>query len=256
MLIECPSGLSFHARKWKIGDRRNLHDNKIIKQGLLLRKMLEAVDQGVEDPGPYELEAGKKVQWIKIALSDIISALIDIRISTKPELDYNDVCEQCGAKMPLSINLTELNRVPMSSDGIEHLSTGNPLETMFPTEEGEVQAKVRALVGSDAPKIAKYYKQDPSTVAEVQAVLHLVEIQNGSAEPLKGINAIWEFYKNQDWDFQNALGDFTTKVFGGVETQVETECQRCSAEQNSVVPFTADFFYPPRSNTTSSMAIF
>jgi hypothetical protein len=256
MLMTCPSGLKFKARKWLIGDRRNLRDNKVVKQGLLLRRMLEVVDEGVEDPGPYPFEAGKKAKWGKVAIPDIIDALIEIRISTKSELDYNDACEQCGAKIPLTIDLKGLTRLPMSSEGTDHLSSGAPLETDLPCEDGTARVKIRLLLGEDMPKLTKYYRQDPALLEEAQAVLHLVEVTPpGATEPLTQINAIWDFYRKQGWEFQDGLTDFLSKVSGGVETRVDSECRRCNAEQTSVIPFGVEFFYPQKTSSISSMGM-
>jgi len=262
MLITGPSGLSFHARKWKIGDRRNLRDRNITKQGLLLKKMLEVVDEGIEDPGPYTfLEQGKPGVWNKISIPDILDSLIDIRISTKPILDYNESCAQCGAKIPLSIDLRDLIRAPMSDIGKGHLSSGIPIETILPCEdkngdEAEAKVKVRFLLGEDMPKLTKYYQKDPALMEEAQQVLHMAEISvPWIPEPLKSVNAIWDFYKDQPWEFQSGLEDFVAKISGGVDTKVETDCPRCHMEQTSVIPFGVEFFYPQKSSSISSMGM-
>jgi hypothetical protein len=263
MLVRCASGLAFHARKWKIGDRRNLHDRNILKQGLLMRKMLEAVDEGIESPGPYPFEVGKKVPWAKACLTDIIDALIQIRITTKPMLDYNEICEQCGAQIPLSIDLRHLKQTPMSSEGKAHLSSGEPIvktvdlrdpESMEGEATPSVQMKFRMLRGEDMPKITQHYKQEPTTVQEAQIVMHIVELlPPGVKEPLKLFQPLQDFYADQDWYFHEAIDRVIAEFGGGVVTLVDMACRRCNAEQQSILPFGAEFFYPRTKSNISSM---
>ena len=264
MLVTCPSGLSFQARKWRIGDRRNLHDQKVIRSGLLMRKMLEAVDEGVESLGPYEdFQQGKPAKWPKVSLVDIVDALLYIRIQSRPELDYNEVCENCGAQIPLTIDLRELEREPMSQEGKDHLSTGEPMAALIPLREpdesnGEeapiADVKLRMLLGEHMPTLTKHYKQDPTTQQEVQMVMHIVELQApGMDRPLDRFKDIHKFYAQQDWYFQEKLDDEIAKLGGGTNTLVDMACQRCSAEQQGILPFATEFFYPRKRRSTSSM---
>lgn len=266
MLIQCASGLSFHARKWKIGDRRNLHDKRVLRQGLLMRKMLEAVDEGVENPGPYSFEMGKKVPWAKACLTDIIDGLIRIRISTKPMLDYNETCENCGAQIPLSIDLRKLELTSMSEEGKQHLATGEPVEKDIPLrapEDGETEGdvpkarmKLRMLRGEDMPKVTQHYKQDPTTVQEAQVVMHIKEVlAPGEKEPKTTFQQIQAYYADQDWYFHEAIDDELAAFGGGVMTLVDMACQRCDAEQQGILPFGAEFFYPRKKSNISSTAV-
>lgn len=264
MLINCPSGLTFQARKWRIGDRRNLHDQRIIKQGLLMRRMLEAVDEGLEDAGPYEFQPGEKVPWAKVCLTDIVDALIAIRIETNPELDYTETCENCGARIPLTIDLRELTKSPMSAAGKQHLSTGDPLERRIPLrepEDGETPGdvphavvKIRMLCGQDMPTLTKHYKQDPTTMQEVQMVMHLTEIKTPEGNLLQQFKKMQDFYAEQDWVFNQELDKVIEEMGGGMDTLVNMDCRRCNAEQQGILPFGAEFFYPRTKRSTSSMA--
>lgn len=264
MLINCPSGMSFQARKWRIGDRRNLHDQRVIKQGLLMRKMLECVDEGLENPGPYDFQTEKKVPWAKVSLTDIIDALIRIRIETNPMLAYNESCENCGAQIPLEIDLRQLETTPMSEDGKQHLSSGEPVEKMIPLREPEEdeadedvpQAKVRLKMirGQDMPVLTKHYKQDPTTMQEVQMVLHIVSLTTAGGKELTQFKQIHDFYAMQDWYFNQKLDEAVADLGGGMVTLVNMDCRRCNAEQQGIIPFGAEFFYPRTKRSISSMA--
>lgn len=274
MLVQCPSGLTFNARRWRIGDRRNLHDQRVVRQGLLMRKMLECIDEGVEDPGPYQTEVGKPMNWAKAALTDIIDALIVVRISTKPMLDYNEMCENCGAKIPLQIDLRELGREPMSVEGKQHLGSGEPMVVSVPLIDPEgpeaaelpaddagnlivptVMAKLRMLTGEDMPKLTRHYKQSPETMQEAQMVMHIVELVTGDSKTIKHQKKVQDFYALQDWYFQEGLEDHIVKMGGGIDTKVDMACMRCNAEQQGILPFGAEFFYPQKSRNISSMGM-
>jgi len=257
MIIKCPSGLSFEARTWKIGDRKHLHDQQVLRQGLLMRKMLEAVDQGVTEPGPYALEAGQKVNWANAALVDVLDALLDIRVETKPLLDYNENCESCRAIIPLTIDLRELSRTPMSEEAKAHLASNEPISKMLAAEEGgeeAVEVKMRLLRGKDMSKISQHYKQDPTGIAEVQMCLHIASITPLGCAEIEGLAKVREFYQDQSWYFHTALDDVVASFSGGVNTTVKSYCNQCHAEQESVIPFGAEFFYPRKKHSISSMA--
>lgn len=258
MLIECPSGLTFQARSWKVGDRRHLHDRKILRSGLLMRKMLEAVDEGIENPGPYPFEPGKKVNWAKVCLTDIIDALIDIRKATRPQLDYNEQCENCGAKIELTVDLTGLEVDEISSEGKQHLSTGNPVMRELRISEDDpdktVQVQLRMLLGEDMTHISKLMRQDPADVPVAQMVMHVAAILPEGKELIEKFERVRDFYNDQDWCFHEALEGAINDFGGGTNTTVEMFCKRCNAEQEGVIPFGVEFFYPQKSTKRSSLA--
>jgi hypothetical protein len=254
MLVTCPSGLSFQARPWKIGDRKHLHDQQTLRQGLLMRKMLEAVDQGIEDPGPYAFEVGSKVQWAEVALVDVIDALVDIRISTKAQLDYNENCESCGAIIPLSVDLRELERTPMSNEAKQHLATEEPILKQVSTDNGDIGVNLRMLRGKDSARISQFYKQEPSGMQEIQMCLHIVELKGADSEALTDFRKIRAFYQDQSWDFHTGIDEAISEFSGGVDTLVKSFCKSCNAEQEGILPFGAEFFYPRKRRSISSMA--
>lgn len=263
MLVTCPSGLSFQARRWKIGDRKNLHDRKLLRQGLLMRKMLEAIDEGLESPGPYEFAPGKKISWSDVCFSDIIDALVDVRIATKPVLDYDENCAQCGAKIPLSIDLQNLSRVPMSAEGKQYLSTGEPVVKEIATGETNADGssetmsiKLQMFFGKDLTRLANLYKQDPKSMINVQMAMHIASVETGNGAPITEFRKVLEWYQDQSWDFHNNLDDEVASFTGGVHTLVSMDCEQCNAEQEAALPFGAEFYYPKKKRPVSSMATF
>jgi hypothetical protein len=255
MIVTLPSGLAFNARKWKIGDRRLIHDKKLIKQGVLTRRMLEAVDLGVEECGPYtELAKGEKVNWSHVYIGDIVDALIGIRIATKPKIAFVQNCPNCGKRNPFDADLRDLESSPMPEEGIKHLSTSSPLEIRVQNHERDCKVNLKMLRGVDMPMLAKWQKQGSAEAEEAQSVLHIERVEDPSLpEPLTATQAIWTYFKDADWDFQEAIDEKITQVAGGVDTRIEADCKFCSVEFTTSIPFGPEFFYPQKNSNTSFM---
>lgn len=268
MLIQCPSGLSFDARGWIIKDRRNLKDAKTVQNNLVMRRMLEAACLGVSSPGPYPFKPGDPIDWGRVCLTDFIDALIGIRVGQgSTVLSYDDSCKQCKAAIPLDVDLTELKRTPISPEGLEHLNTGEPLQvqlpgkTIEPNQNGvgvdiSVSASIRILCGNDAPQLAKYMKQEPTLMEEIQLAMHIVELRvPGEKDPRVNIRQIMDFYEMQPWSFQEALEDQVDKFGGGADTRVGMVCPQCGSEQTGALPFGMEFYYPIRRQRKQSLAL-
>lgn len=259
MLITCPSGLVFQARSWKVGDRRHLHDRRILRSGLLMRKMLEAVDQGIENPGPYSFESGTKVDWAQVCLTDIIDALIGIRKVMRPLLSYKESCSNCGAKNEIDVDLREMKVEPLSPEGKAHLASGQPalvgLALVEEEDAPKVQARIRMLLGADMTHISKLMRQDPDTVSIAQLLLHIEAIVVSPDEEITSYDGIKRYYEDQDWIFHESLEEAINAFGGGTNTTVAMDCKRCNAEQEGALPFGGEFFYPQKSTRRSSLAI-
>jgi hypothetical protein len=253
MLVATPSGLAFQARKWKIGDRRLIHDKKLIKQGLLTRRMLEAVDHGVEEAGPYQdLAKGTKVDWSVVYIGDIVDALIGIRIATKPVLDFTQNCPNCGKKNSFSADLRELKSEPMPEEGRKHLTTNVPMQLKIPNNGEECVVHIKMLRGEDLPSLTKWQQQGSADAEEAQVVLHIEQVAAPSLpEPLTSTQAIWSFYREADWDFQSTIDEHITKVSGGVDTRIDADCKHCDVEFSTSIPFGPEFFYPRKNSSIS-----
>lgn len=258
MLITCLSGLAFNARKWRIEDRRNLQDPRIAKSGLQMQKMLETAAQDVVDAGPYQnFQVGRPPIVSKMCISDIIDALVQIRIAHRPQLDYDEVCLHCKRLMSLSVDLSGLEKHPISADGINHIITGEPYRTsvLIDDENGELMELgigIRFLRGEDIPIIAQHHRQNPTKSHEVALVRHVTSIRKPDGETLTEFMDIWKFFGKADLSLHEELDNIISDLEGGIDTSIDAECEFCLAEQQHTVPFTVPFFYPRKSKRRSS----
>jgi len=271
MLITCLSGFSFHARKWKIKDRRKLHDKRLAKSGQLFTTMLNLVADKIEDPGPYAgscgFKAGEKPDFKHVSLGDIMDALVQVRRASADEMVFAEPCARCSKMLHVEFNLSELSRHKPSEIGLEHLQSDKPISiTISDTTLGEVEVFVRALRGSDMPTITKWASstdQEPGLAEDVLNCLHIEEIrsQSGSAKVIRGLQDVLEFWGDQDFHVQDELAEAIEDFTGGIDTEIEEECPHCDVENQLSVPFDLRFFYPARPtgrrrrNSISSMRL-
>ena len=89
---------------------------------------------------------------------------------------------------------------------------------------------------------------------EVQMVLHIAELTTPEGDKLTKFKQIQDFYASQDWVFNQQLDEAIGEMGGGMVTLVNMDCRRCNAEQQGIIPFGAEFFYPQTKRSTSSMA--
>jgi hypothetical protein len=241
-LVTCPSGLAFNARKWKYKDRKTLLDADLIRKGQTQIKMLELVAGPVEAVGPYDFQAGGAIDWRKVALADISTALIDIRCMTKPLYEFDVNCPACGRKLELQVDLMGSKRMPMSKEAIDHLRSDTPLEL----ELCGCKIKLRLLRGRDMTQLVLGAKNSPAESIEVQQCLHIVELTPPGKEKLTEQTFIREFYGDQDDDGElgKGLTRFLDATGGGVDTDVEQSCRSCRREVRVSLPLGESFFAP------------
>lgn len=259
MLVECPSGLSFNARTWKLRDRKTLTDKRILRNNTLLLHMASIVDEGVVDPGPYDFKVGQKVNWHKAVVQDITAALLQIRTATHPELDMTTTCvnPRCESEsLDVAVDLHTVETQPMSAAAIEHIRTGKPMEVMIPaTYNGHnVNAVLylRLLRGADLATLATYYKQDPVDGLDASRLLHVSRVMLPDGTDMEGLQQIWSWYNDQNFAFAETLATVINDNSGGVQSEVTVTCEDCGREQQHAIPFGPDFFLPRTRSTSRS----
>jgi hypothetical protein len=261
MLIKCLSGLSFNARHWCVADRKNLNDIQLRKSGLLLKRMVEILDEGVENPGPYDFEQGRKAKWSKVYIADILSALLEIRKARNSVYDFDTSCanQDCGAKMELSIALDDVKLNEISQEGINFLNTGELIEKTVPLSDmpGEKDCalvKLKLLNGNDMAVLQKHYRSDPASIEELQTLMHIAEITPTNAkDPYKEFRKIKSYVFAQDPSFIDIIDEILLEVGGGVDTRITSSCNQCALEQSFTLPFGRLFFFPQKKRKTSFM---
>jgi len=243
MLIVCPSGLSFEARRWKVEDRKTLLDRKDTRP--VARRMLELVAGAVEDPGPYPTFArGKHPDFLAVANVDIVGALFDLRLQSKPMYLYDRWCERCGAKLELQQDLSLLPRKEPSEDALTHLKTGVPIVRKY----GEVEIGFRLTTGADLPLL-----ESATVLAEqltTNTIMHLAYVQYpGTSEvvQLTELKRIRQWYDNlDDWELLTKIDRDIENIEGGIDLGIRQRClsDNCRAELNFQLPMDIGFFVP------------
>ena len=241
MLITCPSGLAFQARRWRIEDRKTLLDRKDTRP--VARRMLEVVAGNCENAGPYTtMVVGKPCDFLQVANVDILSAIFDIRCDSKPMYFYDRWCERCGTKLELQQKLPNLPRKPLSPEAIQFLSTGQPIARKF----GETELGIKLTFGSDLPLL-----EGASTVAEqltVNTVSHIAYLVRGpGAEAVSDMTRIRAWYESlDDWELVSALEKTIDDIEGGIDMVIYQRCinESCLAELKFSLPLEVGFFVP------------
>jgi len=253
MLIVCPSGLSFEARRWRIEDRRVLLDRKDKRP--VQRRMLEVVAGPIEDVGPYQVfERGKKPDFLKVATLDLVAALYDVRTASKPIYVYDAWCERCGAKLEMEQDLRVLPRRKPSSEAVDFLSTGQPVVRRY----GEVEVGYKLPLGADLPKlegIKEFAEQLSASVA-----MHIAYVQApGGTAAVQDFAAVRKWYDSiDDWELAQQIDQDIDAIEGGLDTIITQRCTSdgCASEVSFPLPLELGFFVPSmeprRSRLTSS----
>jgi hypothetical protein len=261
--VICPSGLTFDLKRvWKLGDRKILMNPRTLKNGKALHHMLTAVAGEVQDAGPYEFQTDRdgnlKIDWEKVANSDIVTAIIEVRQLTRAKFAFDVLCEFCNERLPLEIDLRQIERKTMTDEGKANLQTGAPIEREVYQELDEedepvgepIKLKLKLLKGSDHTRLMQFQKEeDNAGMLEVQNCMHIVELQAPGEQPLtadKHFRRIRSYYQNADWAFDEALTQILEETEGGARTSVEIFCRRCNADQEHPLPFNQDFFFPKK----------
>lgn len=257
MLITCPSGLSFKARRWILNDHKILRDPKLLNSGRFLIEMISTVDQGVVECGPYNSFAvGKPAQWGKVVLGDILYALLQVRVATLAELDFGLSCGQCNAKVDLTVDLAQIKTTPMHEKAKQHLETGIPIKCQVTLHDGmTLVMELRMLLGEDLPKWMLMQKHDKLLKDDAQRLLQVHSITPAGKEPITQFDQIKEFYYQQDWSFQTELDSLIDLFGGGVDTTVDFTCDSCGTEGKTALPFSEEFFNPRRKTKGPSSSV-
>jgi len=241
MLINCPTGFSFKARPWNLGDRCEMLDDTILSQGLLQQTMADFACLEVVNPGPYQFTVGEKADWSKVSYADLTTANIQIRAYTKPTYDFDTRCERCKKIMPLSLDLREFVVYPPSTEGLECLATGTPVEKLVQNHK----LKIKILRGGDSPLLAKHQKADPKRLAVIYNCMHIASIlPAGETKELTTFSAIKDFWIKQSWEFGDEVDDIIEGLTGGADTEYEFRCKEisCGADNTGVLPLDLLFF--------------
>lgn len=251
MLVRLPSGFSFHARTWELGDQGELlsdidDDNKVLAISML---RLAAQPGGVEDPGPYPFKSGGDVDWGLVTNADITVANFMIRIETDPDVVLQIACTKCGS-LPqgdgIEVHLPDIEVFPPSEAGLSSIQSESPVSLSLTDKEGkEATVYLHALRGKHLAGMTRAIRQEESEMLVIQTCVSISRIEvAGRDKPITGLAAIRKYYSEQSWAFGNKIDETLDELYGGADATVNFRCDRlgCMREQEAPLPLDPHFY--------------
>lgn len=245
-LIECPSGLSFYARKLRGSEANLFTDRKTVRKGILIDRILSSTFEELSEPGPYNIGDEGKPTWKHLLTGDRLVALIQIRIATYgPEMEFAVQCDNDGCRKRFHIELDlveDLQIKNLSKKDREAFVGGNLIEAPMVDNDGQQRTvQFHLMTGADEVKM--------SSIAEREIDRQVTASLAQRIDRIEGVHAndMIRFLDTLDMDL---LQDMTARLDEhdcGVETDIEVECDYCGQYMTVVLPLGGrEFFLPKR----------
>lgn len=257
-LIECPSGLSFHARKLRGSEANLFTDRQLVRKGKLIGKILGSVCEDLVDPGPYSIGEGGSPPWDQLLTGDRVAALVAVRVATyQPEMEFTVQCdnENCRKRFKVDIHLVEdLVVKPLSDGDREAFMAGNKLTTWIeddngatldPQLTGGIAANGRAvtfhlMTARDERKLQQVGDRAPSQ-----------QITASLAQRINGIDGVHgnDLIRYLDGCDLDRLQDLVARMDEhdcGIDVDIEVECSHCGNFMEVQIPLGGKEFFLPR----------
>ncbi len=232
--VECPSGLVVKVRKAKIRDFQLLQDRKEVKAGRATANLIAACVTEVVDPGPY---TSAKIDWTKVLVGDQMVAMMAVRRVTHGDaFDFDVTCPVCRARIAWSVNLSELPVQKYSSEAVELFKARKPcvamvLDKQFEFDHVTVDLAARAAKLIDTERRAGQGGKQSNVNALAEGVLvRLLSVEGVEKAALR------EWVEDLDLDVLKAIRKALEKYDGGVETEINVECESCGAAPEIELP--------------------
>ncbi len=227
------------------------------------------------DPGPYasmmiEPKGGGDAQppWADRSLAgDRFSALIDIRCATfGPDYYFGVKCSGCEAQYEWELQLSALPRKEYPEASLEKFKSGdNQFRIVLPDDRLMIyklstaaeERKIAQLKGGPGSTkklgpvdsiftqtIGLYVPVDDPIVAKSAGMAKEIVGDDGRSmrELPGGPNGIRKYLEDLDYTVLLDTLTMMQDAEGGVETTIETVCDRCSWQQEIELPFQRSFF--------------
>ena len=234
--VTCPSGLVVEVRRLKNKEIDILTDKKAVRKGTIFQQILEACCT-VAEPGPYSTPNGQPFSWANVLIADQTVALFEARCQTfGPEYDLDLVCAECRSRIEWTVDLSELEVVPLSEETRATFAIGNRFEVVEETSGKKVwfQLTTGAMVQKLQPLMEK--KQNKIWTLSLNA--KILEIEGVSMMERK------KFLDNMDAGDTLKLRDAFEEFEGGIDTDILVECENCWAKQEVSLPLGPTLFLP------------
>jgi hypothetical protein len=247
--ITCPSGLTVKVRGLKVGD----YDTLQAAQGAAANspRIHDAIDQilsscvvEVLDPGAAGASfiVNGKIKWPKALLTDRFAILLGIRRATTDqgsEHEFKHSCSECMYKADISVNLDELEVIPMADGAASQIGRGT---NIFDGKlSDDTTFKFRAWIGEDERKLSKIQRTMNDKRVSAGIAARLVQLGDATVDM-----DIRRQIADMDTAMIEEFGKAIDAVEGGVDTTIAWECPDCGSEQDVSIPFDDGLLFPRR----------
>lgn len=235
--VKCPSGLEGTVRGMKVSEANLFSDRKIVRKGKVFDKLLESCWQDTIELGPYE-----KLDWSQALTCDRFWALLMIREATYPGAYEFDVqCGGCGKPISWEVELSELPYKKLPDESAEKIASGhNKFEAQL--SDGK-KVFFRLQTGAGERRSLRLLDEDSSSTLVAAVSSRVIEIQGVVSSELRS------FINDLDLGELLDLVEQFDEADGGVETDIEIECEKCGNVQEVTIPLGPTFYLPRRRKT-------
>jgi len=218
----------------RVKDEELFTNQKLVRTGRVISEVLQACWVETLDKGPYGQDPPI---WSQVACADRTYALIQVRIASYGhDYEFRVNCNNslCKHNFAWGIDLREIETLPISEIGKQHLSTGQPFEIKLPDDS---VVKCRVLRGEDEEAITALGDEDEGRILTTSMTRRIVELQGETI-----FDDIMNKVSELPARFGDVIMDETDEVEGGVDTTFDVQCPKCKGVQSVMLPFEAAFF--------------
>lgn len=237
--IKCPSGLVVVTREFLVKDEDLLADAKALRQGRSGINILNAITTQILDFGPYAESGGGKLNWSQVLQGDSMVILLKSRIETwGPEYLVRVPCDNCRQPVAHEIDLNDLPIKDLPESSLAHVTDpqNNPLGCKLPSCGKRVEFKL--LRCKDEKNLGKIQRQNKQALSSSLTRYRVTKIE-GVKPP-----DIANFLRNMSGRDLVFLRSAFDDADGGVEQEIELECDSCGHVWPKDIQLSTDFLFP------------
>lgn len=239
--VTCPSGLKGVVRGLK-GREINLFANKAeIRKRRVGTRILDACWLRIEDVGlayPW-VQDGQALDWNRVLTADRFTSLLKVREATYgPNYAFPWQCDRCDRRFEWELNLNDLPFKPLREDVVQQFLKDN----RFPVAVADDEIVFKLSIGQDEKRALEARDLAPDRIATTGLLQRIVSV-NGETDQSKLLR--WA----EDLDVEKVLYliDELDEYDGGIETDIEVQCDRCGWTMDISLPLEEDFWTPRKS---------
>lgn len=248
--VNCPTGLRGRMRGMIVRDEGLLTDPKVMREGLIVSRMLQACWLETLDPGPY-VGANGQPDWDRVLRADRFYAFLMLRVESRGAIyEFRTTCDSQGCQRPIdmALDLSELPVRKFEPDQLGRIRTDTPFQA---TTLSGVRVQFRMLTGADERRIATLPSSHNQTA--LMLAMRIVEVDGVGRHP----GAIGKWVEELDGLEADDLRDRIDAEEAGVDTTFDISCDTCgNVMRRLFLPIEASFFFVRKRLTRSPSASF